>query len=334
MRDPVSGFDYPEVWIQKCPSPDLLRLVEEGLAVLTSSGTVLRRGYTTGTTAAAACKAAILSLYGEVTAVRVRIPCGLIVSVPVAVTEGKASCRKFGGDYPGDVTAGCEFVAEALPRKQGICFLPGTGIGRYSRDTPRFRKGNPAITPAPLACILTSIEEATGQMGLSGVQVRLRIPRGSVIAKKTLNPRVGVTGGISILGTTGLVEPWDDHLGESFRERLAGTHRAVLATGRIGLRFARLMYPDREIVLVGNRIHEALKAANGEVILFGLPGLILRFMDQNILEGTGYDTIEEFAETPGFFPVMKSTLAEFVREWPGVRVVLVNRDGTIIGESP
>ncbi len=171
-------------------------------------------------------------------------------------------------------------------------------------------------------------------MGLSGVQVRLRIPRGSVIAKKTLNPRVGVTGGISILGTTGLVEPWDDHLGESFRERLAGTHRAVLTTGRIGLRFARLMYPDREIVLVGNRIHEALDAAKGEVILFGLPGLILRFIDPDILDGAGYDTIEEFAETPGFFPVMKSTLAGFAREYPHVRVVLVNRDGTIIGESP
>ena len=334
MRDPVSGFDYPEAWVQKCPSPDLLRLVEEGLAVLTSSGTVLRRGYTTGTTAAAACKAAILSLSGEVAAVHVRIPCGLVVSVPVAGSGGKASCRKFGGDYPGDVTAGCEFVAEALPRKEGICFLPGIGIGRYSRTTPRFRKGDPAITPAPLACILTSIEEATGLTGLSGVQVRLRIPRGSVIAKKTLNPRVGVTGGISILGTTGLVEPWDDHLGESFRERLAGTHRAVLTTGRIGLRFARLMYPDREIVLVGNRIHEALDAANGEVILFGLPGLILRFMDPDILEGTGYDTIEEFAETPGFFPVMKSTLAGFARDYPGVRVVLVNRDGAIIGESP
>ncbi len=66
MRDPVSGFDYPEAWVRKCPSPDLLRLVEEGLAVLTSSGTVLRRGYTTGTTAAAACKAAVLSLSGEI----------------------------------------------------------------------------------------------------------------------------------------------------------------------------------------------------------------------------------------------------------------------------
>ena len=334
MRDPVSGFDYPEAWVRRCPSTALLHRVEEGLAVLTSSGTVLRRGYTTGTTAAAACKAAILSLSGEVTTVPVLIPCGLVVSVPVSASGGKSSCKKFGGDYPNDVTAGCEFVAEAVPRKEGIRFLPGVGIGRFSRDTPRFRKGDPAITPAPLACILTSIEEATSFQGLSGVQVRLRIPRGSVIAKKTLNPRVGVAKGISILGTTGLVEPWDDHLGESLCERLAAAHHAVLTTGRIGLRYARLMYPDHEIILIGSRIREALAAANGEVILFGLPGLILRFIDPDLLKGTGYDTIEEFAETPGFLPVMQSSLAKFKKECPYVTVVLVNRDGTILGESP
>ncbi len=334
MRDPVSGFDYPDAWVSRCTSPDLLPCVEKGLAVLTSSGTVLRRGYTTGTTAAAACKAAILSLSGEVTTVSVLIPCGLVVSVPVSGSDGNASCKKFAGDYPDDVTAGCEFVAEAVSRKEGIRFLPGVGIGRFSRDTPRFRKGDPAITPAPLACILTSIEEATSFQGLSGVQVRLRVPRGSVIAKKTLNPRVGVAKGISILGTTGLVEPWDDHLGESLCERLAAAHHAVLTTGRIGLRYARLLYPEHEIILVGSRIQEALAAVNGEVILFGLPGLILRFIDPDLLNGTGYDTVEEFTGTPGFPRAMRSSLAKLKKEYPHVSVVLVNRDGTILAESP
>ena len=160
MRDPVTGFDYPEAWVKKCSSPDLLHLAEEGLAVLTSSGTVIRRGYTTGTTAAAACKASILSLSGVVTSVPVHIPCGLVVSVPVFALAGNASCKKFAGDYPDDVTAGCEFIAEATPLLEGIRFVPGEGIGRFSRDTPRFRKGEPAISPAPLECILTSIQEA------------------------------------------------------------------------------------------------------------------------------------------------------------------------------
>ena len=74
-----------------------------------------------------------------------------------------------------------------------------------------------------------------------------------------------------MLGTTGLVEPWDDHLEDAMRERVSTSHDAVLTTGRIGLRYARLLYPDRDIVLVGGKIREALKAAKGEADPFGLP---------------------------------------------------------------
>jgi cobalt-precorrin-5B (C1)-methyltransferase len=333
MRDPVTGFDYPEAWVKKCSSPDLLHLAEEGLAVLTSSGTVIRRGYTTGTTAAAACKAAILSLSGVVTSVPVHIPCGLVVSVPVFGIAGNASCKKFAGDYPDDVTAGCEFIAEAIPLPDGIRFVPGDGIGRFSRDTPRFRKGEPAISPAPLACILTSIQEAIDQQGLSGVRVKLQIPFGAEIAKKTLNSRVGIEGGLSVLGTTGLVEPWDDHLEDSMRDRVSSSRNVVLTTGRIGLRYARLLYPDNDIVLVGGKIGEAIDAAKGEVILFGLPALILRYINPHILDRTGYATVEEFAAAPAFDDAMSVSLKEFKKEYPQVRIVIVNRNGVIIGES-
>jgi cobalt-precorrin-5B (C1)-methyltransferase len=333
MRDPVTGFDYPEAWVKKCSSPDLLRLAEEGLAVLTSSGKVIRRGYTTGTTAAAACKAAILSLSGVVTSVPVHLPCGLVVEVPVSGFSGSASCKKFAGDYPDDATAGCEFIAKARPLPEGIMFVPGAGIGRFSRDTPRFKKGEPAISPAPLECILTSIQEAIDQAGLSGARVNLRIPLGAEIAKKTLNPRVGVEGGISVLGTTGLVEPWDDHLLESMRERVSAACNVVLTTGRTGLRYARLRYPDHEVVLVGGKIKEALDAAKGEVILFGLPALILRYINPHILDGTGYTTVEEFAGSPAFSPAMQSSLTVFKKGYPRVRVIIVNRDGAIIGET-
>jgi len=334
MRDPVTGFDYPEAWVKKCSSPDLLILAEEGLAVLTSSGKVIRRGYTTGTTAAAACKAAILSLSGVVTSVPVHLPCGLVVEVPVSGFSGSASCKKFAGDYPDDATAGCEFIAKASSLPEGIQLVPGAGIGRFSRDTPRFKKGEPAISPAPLECILTSMQEAIDQAGLFGARVNLRIPLGAEIAKKTLNPRAGVKGGISVLGTTGLVEPWDDHLLESMRERVSAACNVVLTTGRTGLRYARLLYPDHEVVLVGGKIKEALDAAKGEVILFGLPALILRYINPHILDGTGYATVEEFAGSPAFHPAMQSNLTVFKKEYPRVRVIMVNRDGAIIGESP
>ena len=90
MRDPVTGFEYPAEWVERCTVPAQLLLAEQGLAVLTSSGTVLRRGFTTGTTAAAACKAAILSLSGTaISSVSVHIPCGLTVEVPVDAHAGK-----------------------------------------------------------------------------------------------------------------------------------------------------------------------------------------------------------------------------------------------------
>ena len=152
-------------------------------------GTVIRRGYTTGTTAAAACKAAILSLSGVVTSVPVHIPCGLVVSVPVFALAGNASCKKFAGDYPDDVTADCEFIAEATPLLEGIRFVPGEGIGRFSRDTPRFRKGEP-VYQSRSAGMYTHLD--TGSNGPEGTfrcPVKFQIPLGVEIAKKTLNSR-------------------------------------------------------------------------------------------------------------------------------------------------
>ena len=334
MKDPVTGFLYPGAWREKCKTPALLEPVEQGLAILTSSGTVLRRGFTTGTTAAAATKAAILSLKSDVVSVTIRIPCGLCVDIPVEAHAGRASCRKYAGDYPADVTAGLEFVAEAVPATEGIQLVPGAGIGRFVRDTPRYPKGTPAISPAPLECILAAMQEALDKTGFSGVSITLTVPEGERVAKKTLNSRVGVEGGISILGTTGLVEPWDDHLAESVIERVAGARHPVLTTGRIGLRYARLLFPDRDVILVGGKIGEALDAVKGDVVLCGLPALVLRYIHPHILEGTGYATVEELAASPAFDRIVPPLLAAWKKTHPHVRVLLVNREGAVIAESP
>ncbi len=73
-----------------------------------------------------------------------------------------------------------------------------------------------------------------------------------------------------------------------------------------GSRYARLLYPDHDIVLVGGKIKEALDAAQGDVILFGLPALILRHINPHILDRTGYFTVEEFAASPAFHQIMRS----------------------------
>jgi cobalt-precorrin-5B (C1)-methyltransferase len=87
-------------------------------------------------------------------------------------------------------------------------------------------------------------------------------------------------------------------------------------------------------VLVGGKIGEAIGVAKGEVILFGLPALILRYINPRILDGTGYATVEEFAASPAFNHTMNANLRQFKKDYPHVRVVLVNRNGVIIGESP
>jgi len=154
MRDPVTDFEYPAAWAAACRSPVLLDDVRRGLAVLTASGSVLRRGFTTGTTAAAACKAAVLSLaLDTVGEVEVTLPCGITVSLPVDAYRGRASCWKDAGDYPSDVTAGLEFTATAVPSLSGgVQFVPGEGIGSYARETPRHRQGTAAIGGPALEC--------------------------------------------------------------------------------------------------------------------------------------------------------------------------------------
>jgi len=335
MEDPVTGFEYPGIWVARCTSPGDLRLAETGLGVLTSTGSVLRRGFSTGTTAAAASKAAVLSLAGDTGSVRISLPCGLVTDVPAHGHAGTGRSAKYAGDYPADVTAGLEFVAEAQPAASGtITVTFGEGVGRFSRDTPRYRKGIPAVSPPALSCIVRSVQEALDETGGSGVTVHITAPLGRDIAQKTLNARMGVDGGISVLGTTGLVEPWDDHLTESTMDRITAADRPVLTTGRVGLRFSRLLFSDREVILVGGKLAEALDAARGDVVLCGLPALILRHIDPGILEGTGFPTVEELAASPQFPAILAATLRKFRTIRPRVTVVLINREGRIIGESP
>jgi cobalt-precorrin-5B (C1)-methyltransferase len=334
MKDPLTGFEYPEDWVAKCTSPEELGLVKEGLAVLTSSGLVLRRGFTTGTTAAAAAKAAVLSLKQDTGSVTVTLPCGIPVDVPACGHNGTGTAAKYAGDYPSDVTAGLEFRADAARQPGSITISFGEGVGRFSRDTPRYRKGAPAVSPTALSCIVQSVQEAVDTLGETGISVGISAPEGVMIAPKTLNPRMGVEGGISVLGTTGLVEPWDDHLTESTTGRIAAADRPVLTTGRVGLRFSRLLFPDREVILIGGKLQVALDAARGDVILCGLPALILRHINPEILAGTGYPTVEELSASDGFPKILAATLADFRNVRPRVTVVLINREGAIIGESP
>lgn len=334
MKDPISDFEYPQAWVDACPDPELLKLVEKGLAVLTSSGQALRRGFTTGTTAAAACKAAVLSLKGKkVTSVAVDLPSGMTVEVPAVGDGGCGCCIKYSGDYPSDVTAGTMFIATAKHAEGGPGITYGKGIGVLSRDMGRYKKGDAAVSPNARASISNAVRQAVGSLGSDGAEVYLEVVDGDKVALKTLNSKVGVEGGISVLGTTGLVEPWDDHLEESNLWRIASSDNPVLTTGRSGLKFSRLLFPGQEVVLVGSKIESAVRAADGKAVLCGLPALILKYIDPKVLEGTGSATVEELVAAPEWTETMERAFACSKEKRPDLRIVMLDRQGKLLGDS-
>jgi cobalt-precorrin-5B (C1)-methyltransferase len=133
---------------------------------------------------------------------------------------------------------------------------------------------------------------------------------------------VGITGGISILGTTGFVEPWNEHLGEMKEELIRKADRIVLTTGRFGVRFSHMLFPGYNVILIGSDISRGLSAAKekADVIISGLPGLILKFTVQEMID-----------ESPDNILIDRGL--EKAVKLSGRRVVLFNRNGTILRDS-
>ncbi|MDV0444386.1 cobalt-precorrin-5B (C(1))-methyltransferase [Methanorbis rubei] len=335
MIDPVSGFPYPEAWVAQCDEPAALELAESGVGVLTANGTVLRRGFTTGTTAAAAAFAAVASLHGEdIAEAEITLPCNIMANVPAKGRNGRGEARKFAGDYPDDITAGILICAEAKPA-DATTLIAGEGIGRFSRATPRYAEGEPAISPQARDEILSAIESACRAAGIAAAEVLLTIPDGRRIGALTLNPKVGVLDGISVVGTTGFVEPWDDHLTETLAERISAAKDVVITTGRTGLRFSRLLFPDYEVVLAGSKISEALAAAAScrNVVICGLPGLILRFFHPETATSRGFATVEELMASQQGPAALAAEVADAKRRYSNLRIVIIDRSGAVLIDS-
>jgi len=335
MIDPVTGFAYPESWVAKCRDEKALALAKCGFGVLTSNGSVLRRGFTTGSTAAAACYAATVSLGGlSIDVSPIMFPCGIMAEIPAAGRDGEGSARKFSGDYPTDITSGILICAKASPADK-IVLETGEGVGRFVRDTPRYAKGAAAVSPPAKKEILDAISAACKVAGIHGASVLLTIPDGRRIGAHTLNPKVGVEGGISVVGTTGFVEPWDDHLSETVGERIRDAEKVVITTGRIGLRYSRLLFPEYEVVLAGSKIAEGLTAAEhcANAVLCGLPGLILRFFNPEVATSRGFATVEEMIAGPDGKTALKEELALAKHNYPWLRMVIIDRSGQVLGDT-
>lgn len=191
----------------------------------------LRRGWTTGACAAAATKAAFAALRTGTfpDPVSIRLPKGETPSFAL-VLEGRgegwaqAGIVKDAGDDP-DVTHGCTVIATVRSRGKGITFKAGKGVGTVTRAGLPIAVGEPAINPAPREMMRKVIEEQGG----GDVEIEISIPDGEALAQKTWNPRLGIVGGLSILGTTGIVHPF------SCAAWIASIHRGVDVARAMGL---------------------------------------------------------------------------------------------------
>jgi cobalt-precorrin-5B (C1)-methyltransferase len=213
----------------------------------------LRHGFTTGTAAAAAAKAAALHLLQGLTpdAVDVPLPMGGRMSVAVLETRPEhcgvlAAVVKDGGDDP-DATHGAVIRAFVRPTGgTGIFLHGGQGVGLVTRPGLPVAVGEAAINPAPRE----QIRQAVAETGLDGADVEIRVDRGEEIALKTFNPRLGIVGGISILGTRGTVKPFSNAAYQAtIRQCLdvmaaGGVERPCLTTGGRSERFLRQARPD------------------------------------------------------------------------------------------
>lgn len=218
---------------------------------LTKDGKRLRLGYTTGSCAAAAAKAATWMLLTgqEKEHIFLDTPKGIRLDLKVeqitrSPEEVSCAIEKDGGDDP-DVTKGALIFATVCRRKEpGIVIDGGQGVGRVTKKGLDQPVGNAAINSVPREMIRSNVQEVLDLLDYhDGMEVVISVPQGEVLARKTFNPRLGIVGGISILGTTGIVEPMSEKaLVDTIRvelnqRRANGAEYVLLTPGNYGSEF-------------------------------------------------------------------------------------------------
>lgn len=246
-------------------------------------GKRLRSGFTTGACAAAAAKAATLALMDGIKPQEIGIPFPdgsrhIFQIHSCTTTEGSATASviKDAGDDP-DVTNGAEIIATVSSGRKrqsgGNCVLLGNirlcrgeGVGLVTKPGLAVPVGEPAINPIPRQMIVQAVQEVTGEEKLT---VIISVAGGEALAQKTLNSRLGIVGGLSILGTTGIVRPisadaWTATIKASLDvAKEAGLSEVVLSTGRTSEKGAQhiLDLPEEAYAMMGDYLEFSLQEA-------------------------------------------------------------------------
>ena len=291
------------------------------------TGVKMRTGYTTGTCAAAGARAALEMIQGNrIERVQVLLPRGDHIGIPVKscrAAHGGAVCTitKDGGDDP-DVTHGADIVVEVsrLGRAGQVSIEGGEGVGVVTKPGLGLEVGGPAINPTPRRMIQENLAEVeSGILESDGLRVVVSVPAGRELAPKTDNPRLGIRGGISILGTSGIVIPFSTaSFAASIRQSVdvisaMGEDTAVLTTGGRSEAFAREVWglPDHCFVQMGDFSGYAVKECGRKglrrVCVAGFVGKLAKMaagVSQTHVKGSKVDTgmLAEVAAGSGAAP--------------------------------
>ncbi|AJY77962.1 cobalt-precorrin-6A synthase [Paenibacillus beijingensis] len=255
----------------------------------------MRHGFTTGACATAAAKGALTMLITQqsVSEAEVWLPAGFVHTfelIEAEFTQDMAQCAtiKDAGDDP-DATHKAKIVATATWKEEGGIELDGgVGVGRVTKPGLPVPVGEAAINPVPRRMLTKSIESVLNEFGVSssrGVKVVISVPDGEEIAKKTLNARLGIIGGISILGTRGIVVPFSTAAYKASViqalqvAKASGCKQAVLTTGGSSEKYAMKMYPElsEEAFIqmgdfVGFSLQHAKRLGMNKICLVGMMG--------------------------------------------------------------
>ena len=231
--------------------------------------TKLRNGFTTGTCATAGAKAGFLAIINKkkFEGVEVKLPKGSFLKIKIANCEyskdfARCTVIKDGGDDP-DVTHGAEIVVDVsiTDSAHEIEITGGEGVGIVTKPGLGLEINKPAINPVPKKMIKENLEEVGSDfLAKNGIKVIVSVPKGKELALKTDNPRLGIVGGISILGTSGIVIPYSTaSFAASIRQNLdvalaMGMKEVVLTTGGRSEDFSKglVNLPDHCFVKMGD----------------------------------------------------------------------------------
>ena len=330
MIDPVSGKEYPHELIKtavKINGISYTALVEEikrGRVVLLEDGKILRRGYTTGTCAAAASKAAALLLAGkEVKKVEITTPIGVKAEMKVenADEEDCIACvRVDSGDYKGDTFNGMLICAKAR-RFPVFSIRAGKGIGIIKKEGLG-KVGAPDIYPH----ILKNIEANVKEVLSGGVEIEIFVPRGEEIAKNTVLPSVGIEGGIPIFGASGFVEPYTEDGYKHVIDFLVADKKDIIgaSTGEKSKRIAveKLNFPADKIVVAGNFVCYAIEKSKAKKkVIFTMPAKICDMLGIDAHEYFDF----EFSSVSELVERLKRTDYERLKTFFGTRAEELSR---------